>query len=407
MDDFKYKAKNKKGEIKEGTFSIQEKKQIYDELRKNGFTLISLEKITKGGKNISIKEKLLGRIGKITLEDKMIFTHHLSVMAGAGVSLPRALDILKNQARTDKFKNILEAISNDIKKGNTLAGSFAKFPKVFGSLYTNMIRAGEEGGNLQYILDLLSKHLEKENSLKSRIKGALIYPLLILVVMAGIIAVMMTVVVPKLAIMFSEMGVRLPFTTSILITFSLWVKNNFYALLLDILILAAVIKVACSFSVSKRLFYYIQLKLPFFGKLYKKINASRFARITSSLLNAGISVSDSLKITSGTLPNVFYKESLLAAAKEVQAGKTLQESLEKFDFLYPLLVTQMIEIGEETGSSGEILSKLADFYEEDVDNATKNVSSIIEPVLMIVIGIAVGFFAISILMPMYSILGSV
>jgi len=187
----------------------------------------------------------------------------------------------------------------------------------------------------------------------------------------------------------------------------LWVKNNFYALLLDILILAAVIKVACSFSVSKRLFYYIQLKLPFFGKLYKKINASRFARITSSLLNAGISVSDSLKITSGTLPNVFYKESLLAAAKEVQAGKTLQESLEKFDFLYPLLVTQMIEIGEETGSSGEILSKLADFYEEDVDNATKNVSSIIEPVLMIVIGIAVGFFAISILMPMYSILGSV
>lgn len=405
--DFHYKAKNQKGEIKEGEFSYQEKKQVYDQLREGGYVLISLEKISKNSSRGLFLEKISEKFSRISLEDKMIFTRHLAVMIGAGLALPRSLDILKNQARTNKFKNIIEEIAGEIKKGKSLASSFEKFPGVFGTLYSNMIKAGEEGGNLQEILELLAEHMEKENSLRAKVKGALIYPALILVVMAGIAAAMMTMVVPKLAAIFFDMGVKLPFATKILIKISIWAKENFAALLTDFLILAVLIRIVCLFDAVKKIFHFLQLRVPFLGKFYKKINAARFARVASSLINAGIPVSESLKITSGTLPNIYYKESLLLAAKDVQSGKTLQDSLARFDFLYPLLITQMIEIGEETGNSGNILAKLADFYQEDIDNAAKNISSIIEPVLMIVIGFFVGFFALSIMMPMYSILGSV
>lgn len=404
---FKYKAKNKNGEIKKGFFSSQEKQQVYDDLRKDGFTLIYLEKIESGK---GIFGKIAGccdKLQRITIEDKMIFIRHLAVMVEAGIALPRALEILKNQVRTPKFKKIVESIASDVRKGKTLASSMSQYPKVFNELFSNMIKAGEESGNLQYILSLLADHLEKEHATIAKVKGALIYPALILLVMIGIAAAMITMVIPKLAGIFIDMGISLPFTTRILINFSLWAKNNSVALIVDLAILLIILKIALSFKFGKRFVHLAQIRLPFFGNIFKKINSARFARVASSLIKSGINISQSLEITSGTLPNIYYRESMLKAAKDVQGGKTLHDALGKFESLYPLLVSQMTEIGEETGKSGEILSKLADFYEEDVDNLTKNISSIIEPVLMIIIGAAVCFFAVSMLMPMYSIIGAV
>ncbi len=402
---FEYTAKNNLGEIKNGTFSSDERMQVYDRLKKEGYSVTLLKEVNQNKK--SKFEKWFDKFAWVTLEDKMLFVRHLAVMVDAGITLPRSLGILQHQARTERLKDIIKDIADNVQKGKSLSDSMEVHNKVFGHLFINIIKAGEKGGNLNSTLDLLAEHLEKEHSLMAKIRGAMAYPLMVVFAMVVVGIAMMILVIPKLANMFMELGVTLPLSTRVLINVSLWMKNHSVVAIIFLIVVGIMFKCFLSCSRGKKIFHLIILKIPKISDMVKKINSARFARIASSLIQAGIPLSESLRSTAQTLPNIYYKMSLEKVADEIQKGKNFHDALQEFDELYPLLVTQMAEIGEETGTSGSILAKLADFYEDDIDNFTKNLSSIIEPALMIVIACAVGFLAFAMIQPMYSLMGAI
>jgi len=402
---FEYTAKNNTGEVKKGTFSSDERMRVYENLKQDGYSVSSLKELDQNKQPIF--EKCFNRFSWVTLEDKMLFVRHLAVMVDAGITLPRSLGILQNQARTTRLKNIIKDIADNVQRGKSLSESMESHNKVFGHLFINIVRSGEKSGSLNDTLNLLAKHLEKEHSLMAKIRGAMMYPAMVLFAMVVVGITMMIVVVPKLANMFMELGVTLPLSTTMLINISLWLKNNFVVAIILLIIMAIVLRCFLSRNFGKKIYHLIILKIPKVNIMVKKINSARFARITSSLIQAGIPLSEALRSTAKTLPNIYYKMSLEKTADEIQKGKNFHDALQEFDHLYPLLVTQMAEIGEETGTSGSILSKLADFYEEDIDNFTKNLSSIIEPALMVVIACAVGFLAFAMIQPMYSLMGAI
>jgi type IV pilus assembly protein PilC len=291
-----------------------------------------------------------------------------------------------------------------IKRGEAFADSLANYPKVFNNFYISMIRVGEKGGTLEEVLKILAQHLKKDHEFRSKVFGAMIYPAVILIAMTGIGILMMILVMPKIISIFEELKVNLPLTTQILIAITKFLNHYFYIGAMVIVLLVVFIIKAIKTPKGKQIMGWLGIRTPFLKKILKKINCARFARSFSSLMKSGVAIVESLNISAQTLSNFFYIESLLQAGIEVKKGKRLQESLEKYPELYPVLVGQMIGVGEETGELENIMEKLAEFYEEEVTNITDNLASIIEPVLMIILGVAVGFFAISMIQPMYSMM---
>lgn len=406
MPTFYYSVKTQDGKTKTGTTEAKDEHSLAQTLRRKGFVLTSIQNLSqeKKEKKAILADKLKGIFSRVSLSEKLIFTRHLSVMIGAGFSLHKALEILGKQTINQNFKKIISAIVLRIKKGESLTSSLAKYPKVFNDFYISMVRIGEKAGNLEEVLKILAQYLKKEQSFKAKVKGAMFYPAVIVIAMIGIGILMMIVVVPKITDMFEELDVDLPLTTKVLIavsgSLSKYSVFGFIALIFLIIILIRALKT----QKGKYVVSWIFLNFPFLNKITKKINCARFARSFSSLMESGVPIIESLNITAKTLGNVFYSNSLIEIATEVKKGKRLQESLEKYKGIYPILVSQMVGVGEETGELSDIIKRLADFYEEEVTNITNNLTSIIEPILMILIGIVVGFFAISIIQPMYSIM---
>lgn len=404
---FIYKAQSQKGETKSGTIEAKDKHELAQILRQGGYVLTYAEKIgAKDEKKDSFFKSIINKISPISLTSKMLFARHLSVMIGAGLSLTRALEILQQQTTSKRFQKTISLLKEDVTRGEDFGSSLAKYPRIFSELFMNMVKASETAGNLQETLDLLAIQLKKEYDLRSKIKSALFYPLVIITAMAGIGILMMIVVIPKLITTFKELNVDLPFLTRFTINFSTFLMNwGLYlipALAGIFLLLKYVIK-------SRRLKKYLDwffLNLPVLGNLIKKINSAIFSRTLSSLISSGTPIVKSMKITSRTVNNQYYRRSLEEAAEQVQKGKSLMESLSQYQKLFPPLVYQMIGVGEETGTLDDILRKLADFYEEEVATATKNLSVIIEPILMIIVGAIVGFFAVSMIQPMYSMMNT-
>ena len=332
-----------------------------------------------------------------------MFARHLGVMLSSGLSVPRALDVISNQTKSKKFKNILAKIGEDVKTGNTLADSLAK-AGVFDDLSVNMIRVGELGGSLEEVLVLLADQLEKEHNLISKVRGAMYYPSVIFVVMIGIGIAMMTFVVPQLTAVFADTQATLPASTKMIIDSSNFMAGHKLLVLFFIIFIVLFIIIFFKTKMGKRAAAFLSLKVPVIKNIVVKVNTARFARIYASLLRSGVPVAESLKIISETLTNRYYQDAFKKVGAEVQKGKPLHEELAAYPKLFPILIVQMVEVGEETGKTVDVLSDLARFYEEEIDQLTKNLSSIIEPVLMVIIGSAVGFFAISMIMPMYSIM---
>lgn len=382
-------------------------------LRQENSFLISSKLASETAKIKNI-EHLLNRIASffkirqgIPITEKMMFSRNLSVMIGAGLSLNRALDVLSKQTDNMAFKKILGSVSEEVQKGKSFSDALSLYVSAFSNLYINMIRSSEAAGNLEDILQLLSKQLKKEYDLKRKIRGAFMYPAVILVAMIAIGILMMIFVVPSLARTFRDLGVPLPLTTRIIIAISEFGVNYWY--LFFGFIAGGIYSIILFFRtrMGKNMVDALFLKMPLLSPLTKKINSARFARTMSSLLEGGVPIVKSLEITAETIPNHFYKDSLKKTIEKVQKGESLSKSLEEYPELYPPLVTQMIAVGEETGSISDVLKHLAIFFESEVSQATKNMSTIIEPLLMIVIGIAVGFFAISMMQPMYSIVEAI
>jgi len=410
MPNYIYTAKNKEGETKTGHLETTDRHGLAALLRTQGLSLISAETASndQGGKKIiNFFKNIAKRWGWVSLVEKMVFSRHLAVMIEAGLSLNRALQILSKQSKNPKFKKIIDRIEDNVRQGKSFSDSLALYPKVFDNIYVNMVRVGESGGNLNEVLKMLSEQMRKDHELISRVRGAMIYPSVIIVAMFGIGILMMIMVVPKLTDIFTEIEMDLPLSTKVIIAISNFLEHNYIWGIIILIGLAIAIKLLYKIKSVKKVFHKVYLYLPIFGSLTKKVNSARFSRIISSLIKSGVSIVQSLQIVAGVLTNIHFKNALLEASQEVQKGKELSVSLDKYKNLYTPMVVQMIDVGEKTGNLSEILETLADFYEEEIDNTTKNLSSIIEPVIMIIIGGAVGFFAVSMIQPMYSMMSGI
>ncbi|KPJ73662.1 hypothetical protein AMJ48_00425 [Parcubacteria bacterium DG_74_1] len=403
MPKYSYTAQSLKGESKSGILEAKDEYELARALRQDGLILIRAEpekKLTKKGLKISLPS--LG----VPLTEKLFFTRNLRVMVSAGLPLPRALATLARQAKNKKFKDAILNIREEIVKGKSFSDSLTGYPNIFPELFQNMIRVGEESGTLQDVLRTLSQQIEREYDLRSRIKGAMIYPAVIICAMIGIGILMLVMVVPQLAKTFEELEIELPLTTQIVIGIADFLTQQWYLVFLIIFVLAAAFWRATKTETGKKIIDKLTLRIPIISLIIRKINTAYTTRTLSSLLAAGVPVIRSLQITSGTLGNIYYKSAITTVAERVRKGEKIAQALEPYENIYPSIVIQMVAVGEETGETSDILAQLAEFFEEEVSNATKNLATVIEPVIMLIIGVAIGFFAISMIQPMYSMLSA-
>ena len=401
---FLYKAKSKTGEIFEGAIEASDRFTLSHDIRSRGQIPIFIH---QKGSSFDWSTFLKNMSSKVSIGEKIIFTKNLSGMLHAGLSLYRALSVLQKQTKNAFFNKVLISLSDGINAGETLSAGLAKYPKVFSSLFVSMTRAGEESGNLAGALSEIGMNLEKAHSLTKKIHGALIYPGVILSAMLVIGILMFAFVVPTLANTFKELGVQLPVSTRVIIAlgtfFSVHLILTFIILIVFVVSIVALLR-------AKFIIKYVDflvVRLPLIGTLAKELNTARTARTISSLLLSGVSITRALEITEDVVQNVYYKKVLKEARVSIEKGAPFSEIFRAHQDLFPVMMSEMIQVGEETGKLSDMLLSIALFYEEEIDNKTKNLSVIIEPILMIFIGAGVGFFAISMISPLYSILGSI
>ncbi|MBI5530058.1 MAG: type II secretion system F family protein [Candidatus Doudnabacteria bacterium] len=345
----------------------------------------------------------LRNISTVSLDEKINFVENLSVMLKAGISISRGLQIQVKQTKNVKFKNILTDIYNQVEQGKGLSEALEKYPNVFSNIFFSMIKVGEVSGNLDKSLEYLSIQLHREADLRSKTKGAMIYPAVIVVAMLIIGVLMSIFVLPNLTSVFKDFGGDLPITTKVVMVFADFMSAHAF------LVIAGLIGFVIAFIAFLRTYTgrvladNFLLRFMVINTIIKKINLARFSRILSSLLKSGIPIVQALDVAADSLDNIPYKDLVKQSAVDVKLGKPLTESLSKNENLFPVLVVQMIQVGEESGTVQEILEQLAGHYEEEVDVTLKNLSSIIEPLLLLFIGGVVGFLAMALIAPIYSI----
>lgn len=420
MPLYSYKAKNLEGEEIAGAIEAVNEKQLSQGLRKQGYFLVSSQTTDSQNQNENKQNKeqetkiagvsklnFLEIFFNVPLIEKLFFVRNLEVMVKTGVSLVRSFEMLAQQTRSKKFKNILIEISICLNKGESLSLSMGHYPKVFSMLFQETIRVGEETGKLEAALKTLNKQMEKEHNLKSKITSAMVYPLMVVCMGFGIGVFMMIFAVPKIKASFVEMGVQLPLTTKIILGIAgLLAKYWILAIFIFIGIAIGLILFAKSGRGGK-IKSGLWLKIPVISNLTRQTNSASTLRTLSSLLQSGVPIVKALDIASGSLSNFYFREALKDASKRVEKGEKFSSALKSYQNIFSPMVVQMIEVGEETGETPDILEKLAEFLEEEVGASTQRLSSIIEPILIMCVGGAVGFFAVSMMQPMFSIMEGV
>lgn len=400
---FKYKIKNKEGNITEGTTEAVDRFAVARDFREKGITPILIEEQKKNSFNISLD----GIFGGVKMQDLILFTKNLSGMLKAGLSAGRALSVLEKQTPKAFFKKIITDLIDEINNGGTLSGGLAKKPKAFSPLFVSMVRAGEESGNLAGALTEIAMNLEKANSLTKKVKGAMMYPGVIISAMVIIGILMFAFVVPTLANTFKELGVTLPPTTRFVLWLGDAISNNLVLTLLGVVFLGIGLYFLFTAKASQKYIDFVVLKLPVFGTMARELNTARTARTLSSLILSGVSITRAIEITRDVVQNVYYKKVMEDAVKSVEKGLPFAKIFDENPKLYPVMMTEMVQVGEETGKLADMLQEIAIFYENEIENKTKNLSTIIEPILMILIGAGVGFFALSMITPLYSVLNNI
>ncbi|OGZ45142.1 MAG: hypothetical protein A3F26_00655 [Candidatus Ryanbacteria bacterium RIFCSPHIGHO2_12_FULL_47_12b] len=407
MSKFQYRARDVSGAEASGVRDAEDKFELARILRAEGFLLLEATDNTAGsaprGFNFEISPDFLKKFQRVSIAEKIVFSKNLSVMIGAGLPLTRALDAMSRESHNQRFKDTISDLVDQIRRGKPFAESLSQHPKIFSSLYTSMIEAGEKSGKLRESLTVLANQLQADYDLIRKVRGAMMYPAVILSAMILIGILMMIYVVPTLQKVFEDINAPLPLATQFIIGLSVFLSNH---TLLFFVSIAAVVGGLLYFRktvVGKRFFNTFFIKAPLIGPLARKFNAARTARTMSSLLSAGVHVMEALDITARVVQNYHYAEVLVEAKKSVQRGDTISKVILSHEKLYPSLVGEMLSVGEETGESSRMLNEVATFYEQQVADTTRDLSTIIEPILMIVIGAAVGFFAISMISPMYTL----
>ncbi len=346
---------------------------------------------------------LLDIIRPIPSEEKIFFTQNLGIMLKSGLSASRAFRTLSLQTSNAKFKRILIKITRRIEKGESIYQTMRDHPKAFSPIFVSMIQAGEASGQLEDVLKELALQLKRSHELKSKIKGALMYPIAVLLAMILIGTGMIIFVIPNLTSVFTQMNAELPLPTRILIGLSSAINNHIYIVAPGIIAAISGLYWITRKGKGQKIWHSAILKMPIIKKIAIKINLAKISRTLSSLMSTDMPIVKSVNLTSQVVKNVKYKNSLLLMSAKLEQGKTISSQMQKFPKLYPPITHQMVQVGEETGEISKILQQLSQFYEDDVSNTMDSLPSIIEPLLILTLGGAVGGMAVAIIMPMYSL----
>jgi len=403
MSIFEYKGEDQGGAPVSGRIDATDKTGAFKKLKEQHIAPSMLREAGETKAGGQMFKKLSERFSSVRTQDKINFARNLGKMLSAGLPVTRAISIMRRQAKNPRFMMVLESLESDINKGATLHDAMKKFPDTFSSLFVSMVKAGEESGNLADSLTIVGKQMNSTYVLQKKIKGAMIYPGIILFVMIAIAILMLVYIVPTLSATFSELNIDLPFSTRLIIGTSAFVRDQWALTILALAIIGVGFMTLIRTKNGKQTFDKVILKIPLIGKIAKQANVARTTRTLASLLSSGVEYVEALNITEEVVQNHVYKGVISSAKMSVEKGGALSELFHLHEHLYPSFASEMIKVGEETGKLAEMLEGVAVFYEDEVERQTKDMSTIIEPFLMVIIGGAVGFFAISMLSPMYSL----
>jgi type IV pilus assembly protein PilC len=398
MPVYTYRGTNRAGASVSGEMAAANKNELATLLRRQQ---INISKMSEKGREFNLPT--FG--GKVSAKELAIFTRQFSVMIDAGLPLVQCLEILANQQENKTFQKVLTGTRSSVEGGTTLSAAMKLYPKVFDALYVNMVEAGETGGILDTILQRLSTYIEKNVKLKRAVKSAMVYPIGVLSVAAGVITLLLWKVVPIFATLFIGLGADLPLPTRVVIQLSNFI-GSIYGLLIVVLLVGAIILVKVWYGTKqgRMAIDSLLLKLPLLGILLRKIAVARFTRTLGTLIASGVPILEGLDITARTSGNAVVEKALLHVRKQLEAGRTLAEPLKETE-VFPGMVTQMIGVGEQTGAMDAMLQKIADFYEEEVDASVKDLLTAMEPLLIVVLGVVVGGVVISMYLPLFTLIG--
>jgi type IV pilus assembly protein PilC len=399
MPNYTWKGRTRAGKTQEGVLVAENKDAAIAMLRKQQVTVTA---VTEKGKEFALPK--MG--GGISQKEIAVFTRQFSVMIDAGLPLVQCLEILGSQQDNRVFQKILFEVRQDIESGATLADSLRKHPKAFDDLYCNMVAAGETGGILDTILQRLSQYIEKIVKLRSAVRSAMVYPVAVITIAIGVVGIILWKVIPTFATLFAGLGAQLPLPTRITIALSQFIGAWWWLIFATIgLGIFALNRFHKTYN-GRRVIDGALLKLPVLGNVLKKIAVARFCRTLGTLVSSGVPILEALEITARTAGNAVVEDAIMETRKSIEQGKTIAEPL-KATNVFPSMVVQMVAVGEQTGALETMLNKIADFYEDEVDEATANLLALLEPVMICFLGVIIGGIVISMYMPMFDLINKI
>ena len=399
MATYTWKGRSRTGRLQEGMMVAGNKSQAIINLRRQQIMVVSIK---EKGREIALP-KLRGGVKQ---KELAVFARQLAFMIDAGLPLNQALEILGMQQDNKAFQKVLFHVRQDVESGLSLTDALRNHPRVFNDLFCNMVSAGESGGIMDTILQRLSVHLEKAIKLKRAIKSAMIYPSVVISVAVLVLIIILWKVIPVFGALFSSLGAQLPLPTRILIQASNFLGNYIVFIIIALALVAITLRYYYGTYNGRRVIDRIMLKIPVMGMLIKKIGIARFCRTLGTLISSGVPILDSMEITAKTAGNSILEDAILRSRKSIEQGKTIAEPLKETE-LFPPMVTQMIAVGEHTGELDNMVTKVADFYEEEVDNSVANLLSLLEPAMVLFLGATIGSIVVSLYMPIFSLLGKI
>jgi type IV pilus assembly protein PilC len=397
---FRWSGKTKQGEVRSGEMEASDAEVVRARLQQMG---LQPTKVRKKPKEIHIS---IPGLGGVTTKDILVFTRQFSVMIDAGLPLVQALDILGTQSDNPAFKKVILAVKSRVEAGSTFADALAEHPKVFDELFVQLVRAGEIGGMLDTILQRLGAYIEKNEKLKRRVKGAMVYPSIVLVVAVGVTIVLLAFVTPTFEKMFKDFGGAMPAPTQFLINLSHALTDNWYVFVAVPVALVVAFRLFVRNPKGRELWDSFTLKTPLFGPLVRKVAVARFTRTLGTMLSSGVPILDGLEIVARSAGNRIVERGILYVRARISEGKNMAAPLAETK-VFPPMVVQMIGVGEATGAMDQMLSKIADFYDDEVDVAVAALTSMIEPIMMVFLGGVVGGFLVAMYLPIFSIAGNI
>jgi len=395
MGIFSYTLKDKEGKVITGHIEADNKNKALEHLHAQGGIILSLKETKARGKKTA-------KSGKVKIDELVIFSRQLTTLIESGIPIVGALDILREQTQNLYFKGVLAAILKDLKEGSSFARSITKYPRIFPEIYVSMVEAAETSGSLPQILDRLSVYLEKTSALRKKVISSLIYPAIIFTMAILATSFLVFKIVPTFAEMYKSLGARLPFITQILVGFAEGVKKNIIFVLVILTVVILVLKKYISTPKGKKQYDMFLLKIPVIGEVVKKVSIAQFARTFATLVRSGVAIVRSLEIVGKTSGNKIIEEAVTKAQTSIQEGVPLSHPLEESG-IFPPMVVKMIAVGERTGKLEHMLNKIAQFYEEQTEAAIAALTSILEPILIVFLGVVVGFIVIALFLPIFNI----